>query len=159
MSISSERLVSALGKVVSDPEVVQLLRDLGLEEGAPDIEDDASSDVEIPTHGIALFFRTAHHLRDVPGLGDLPPSTSVVSDVKFSQRGFGGGPGYDGALPRGLTFADLRGPVRERLGPPDWSSPVVDNDRWNFGDQYLTIRFAMDGTGIREVTCGLNWKL
>jgi len=159
MSIASERLVSALGKVVSDPEVVLLLKELGLGERAPAIEDGVSSDVEIPKHGVALFFRTAHHLRNVEGLGALPPSTAIVSDVKFSRKGFGGGPGYDGALPRGLSFADVRDAVRDRLGPPARVNPIVANDRWDFGDQYMTVGFARDGSCIKEVTCGLSWTL
>jgi hypothetical protein len=151
--------VGALGKLASAPEVKQLLRDLDLSEQAPAVEDGVSSDVEVPKHGIALFFRTAHHLRNVEGLGTLPPSTPIVSDVKFSRKGFGGGPGFSGALPRGLTFADVRSAVREHLGAPAWSSPVVANDRWDFGDQYLTVAFARDGSGIKEVTCGLTWTL
>jgi hypothetical protein len=63
-----------------------------------------SSDVEVPKHGIALFFRTAHHLRNVDALQALPPATPMVSDVKFSRKGYGGGPGYDGVLPRGLSL-------------------------------------------------------
>src|SRR5688572_11692814 len=117
MSISSERLIGALGKLVSAPEVVELLKDLDLSAHVPAIQDGVSSDVEVAKHGVALFFRTAHHLRNVDGLGALPPSTSIVSDVKFSRKGYGGGPGYDGALPRGLTFSDVRSAVRERLGP------------------------------------------
>jgi hypothetical protein len=159
MSISSERLVSALGKTVSDPEVVQLLKDLELGGKAPAIEDGVSSDVEVQKHGVALFFRTAYHLRKVKGLGDLPDSTPIVSDVKFSRKGFDGGPGYAGALPHGLTFSDVRDAVRERLGPPTRVNPIVANDRWDTEDRYLTVGFARDGSGIKEVTCGLKWTL
>jgi hypothetical protein len=159
MSISSERLVSALGKLTSAPEVVLLLRELELGEHVSAIEDGVSSDVEVPKHGVALFFRTAHHLRNVDGLGALPSSIPIVSDVKFSRKGFGGGPGYDGALPRGLTFADARSAVRERLGPPARVNPNVANDRWDYGDQYMTVGFARDGSCIKGVTCGLRWTL
>jgi hypothetical protein len=158
MSISSESLVNAIGKLTSAPEVVLLLEELGLG-NAPAIQDGVSSDVEVPKHGVALFFRTAHHLRNVDGLGDLPPSTAIVSDVKFSKKGFGGGPGYDGALPRGLAFTDTREAARERLGPPARINPNVSNDRWDYGDQYMTVGFARDGSRIKEVTCGLKWTL
>jgi hypothetical protein len=151
--------VSALGKLTSAPEVVLLLQELELGKHAPAIEDGVSSDVEVPKHGVALFFRTAHHLRNVDGLGALSPSAVVVSDVKFSRKGFGGGPGYDGALPRGLAFTDTRSAVRERLGPPARVNPNVANDRWDYGDQYMTVGFKRDGSCILEVTCGLRWTL
>jgi hypothetical protein len=157
--VSSERLLSVLGKLTSSPEVVDLLGELDLGKRAPAIRDGVSSDVEVPKHGIALFFRTAHHLRNVESLEALPPATPVVSDVKFSRKGFGGGPGYDGALPRGLTFTESRSAVRERLGPPAWSSPVISSDRWDFGDQYMTVVFSLDETSIKQVACGLSWTL
>lgn len=156
--VSSESLLSALGKLVSAPEVVALLRELGLE-NAPGIEDGVSSDVEVVKHGVALFFRTAHHLKTVEGLQALAPDTSVVSDVKFSQKGYGGGPGFAGALPHGLDFSDTRSAVRERLGPPARVNPIVANDRWDFGDRYMTVGFARDGSCIRDLTCGLKWTL
>jgi hypothetical protein len=156
VSTTSQRLVAALGKTASDPEVKALLTDLGLDE-APPIEDDVSSDVEVTQHGVALFFRTAHHLRKIASLSSLAPATPVFSDVKFSCYGYGGGPGFADPLPHGLSFSDTRSAVRERLGPPSWSSPVVENDRWNEGDRYLTIAF--DENSILEVACGLDWML
>lgn len=159
MSVTSQRLVAALGKVASDPEVKALLTDLGLDAEAPPIEDDASSDVEVTEHGVALFFRIAHHLRKIPSLSSLAPATPVFSDVKFSCYGYDGGPGFAGALPHGLSFSDTRSAVRERLGPPSWSSPVVANDRWNEGDRYLTIAFDPVEDSIMEVACGLDWML
>jgi hypothetical protein len=157
--VSSELLLSLLGKPASSPEVVSLLRDLGLGGRAPTIVDDVSSDIEVPKHGVALFFRTAHHLRNVDPLAALPPATPVLSDFKFSRKGFGGGPGYDGALPRGLAFTDSRSAARERLGPPAWSSPVIYSDRWDFGEQYMTAVFALDQASIKQVACGLSWTL
>lgn len=158
MSVSSERLVNALGKLVSTPEVVELLKDLDLG-SAPAIKDGVSSDLEATKHGVALFFRTAHHLREVDGLGALPPSTSILSDIKFSQFGYSGGAGYSGALPRGLAFSDVREAVRERLGPPTKINRIVATDLWDFGDQYMSVGFARDGSTILELACGLNWKL
>ena len=158
MSTTSQRLVAALGKTASDPEVTAVLKDLGLDE-APPIEDDVSSDVEVTQHGVALFFRTAHHLRKIASLSSLAPATPVFSDVKFSRYGYGGGPGFAGPLPHGLSFSDTRGAVREKLGPPSWSSPVVANDRWNEGERYLTIAFDPDEDNIMEVACGLDWML
>jgi len=159
MSISSEQLVNAIGKLTSAPEVVLLLQELDLGTQAPAIQDGVSSDIEVPKHGVALFFRTAHHLKNVDGLSALPPSSPIVSDVKFSRKGFGGGPGYEGALPRGLAFTDTRTAARERLGAPTRINPNVANDRWDYGDQYMTVGFKRDGSCILEVTCGLKWTL
>jgi hypothetical protein len=157
MTASAERLLAAIGKSAADPEVSAILRDLDLSGHAPKIMDGVSSDIEAPKHGVALFFRTAHHLRSVDPLKGLPPDSPVVSDVAFSWKGFGGGPGFSGKLPYDLDFTETREAVRVRLGPPAWSSPIVANDKWTFGDRYLTVVFFSKRPGIGQVTCGLNW--
>jgi hypothetical protein len=150
--------VNAIGKFATDPEVRALLRDLDLPEMAAAITDGVSSDYEAPKHGVAVFFRTAHHLRNIAAYQGCPPNTPIVSDVIFSKKGFDGGPGYSGALPNGLTFSEPRESVHARLGPPSWTSRVTPNDRWKFGDRYMTVAFY-DGEqiGSFQVTCGLDW--
>jgi hypothetical protein len=158
VSISAERLLGVLGKLADDAEVRTLLRDLGLPETPAKIADGVSSDYEAPKHGVAVFFRTAYHLRNIEAYRACPPETPVVSDVIFSRKGFGGGPGFSGALPHGLTFSESRDAARARLGPPSWSSPMGANDRWNFDQRYVTVAFFRDPTkGIMQVTCGLDW--
>jgi hypothetical protein len=158
MSVTSERLLNALGKLADDAEVRALLRDLDLPETAAKIADGVSSDYEAPKHGVAIFFRTAHHLRNIEAYRACPPETPIVSDVIFSRKGFGGGPGFSGQLPHGLTYSETREAARARLGSPSWSSPIVANDRWKFGDRYLTVAFSSDPTkGVMQVTCGLDW--
>ena len=159
MTVTAERLLATLGKVAGEPEVRAILRDLDLPEEAPRIVDGVSNAVEATKHGVALFFRTAHHLRNVEALKGLPPETSIVSDITFSRRGFGGGPGFSGNLPYDLDFSETRDAVRERLGPPSWSSPIVANDKWDFADRYLTVAFFSKRPGIGQVTCGLPWVL
>jgi len=160
MSVTSARLLNALGKLAADPEVKALLGDLDLPEQAAPIEDGVSSDYEATKHGVAVFFRTAHHLRNIEAYKGCPPSTPLVSDVLFSRKGYGGGPGFSGALPYELNFAETRDAVRARLGPPTRSALLGANDRWNFGDRYLTVSFFRDPTrGIMLVTCGLDWVL
>ena len=159
MNVTAERLLAALGKAASESEVRALLRDLDVPDEAPAILDGVSNAVEATKHGVAVFFRTAHHLRNVDALKGLAPDTSVVSDVTFSRKGFGGGPGFSGQLPYELDFSGTRSAVRERLGPPAWSSPVVANDKWIFAERYLTVAFFSKRPGIGQVTCGLNWVL
>ena len=158
MSITSERLLDALGKLADSPEVRALLRDLDLPEQAAEISDGVASDYEAPKHGVAIFFRSAHHLRNIEAYQASPPETPIVSDGIFSRKGFGGGPGFSGALPYELTFPESRETARARLGPPFWSSPMGANDKWKFGHRYLTVAFFRDPTrGIMQVACGLDW--
>lgn len=157
--MNAERLLNALGKLVDDPSVESLLEDLGLSAEAPGIRDGVSSDVEAIQHGVALFFRSAHHLRNVDGLNAPPGSAAVVSDIKFASLGFGGGPAYAKQLPYELTFTDTRAAVRGRLGEPHTTGMIGAIDRWHFGDRYLTIAFKRDGSRIGQVTCGLIWVL
>src|SRR5688500_13240183 len=108
MNITSQRLLDALGKSAVDTEVRGLLRDLDLPEKPAEIADGVSSDYEAPNHGVAIFFRTAHHLRNIEAHRTIPPGTPIVSDIIFSRKGFGGGPGFKGELPHGLTFSGSR---------------------------------------------------
>ena len=158
MSITSERLLDALGKLADSPEVRALLRDLDLPEQAAEMADGVASDYEAPKHGVAIFFRSAHHLRNIEAYQTSPPGTPIVSDVIFSRKGFGGGPGFSGALPHGLTFQESRESARARLGPPSRTALAGANDRWNSGHRYLTVAFFRDpAKGIMQVTCGLDW--
>jgi hypothetical protein len=160
MAVTSERLVNALGKLTSDAEVKALLRELDLPEQSAPIRDGVSSDYEATKHGVAVFFRTAKHLRNIPAYQSCPPDVPVFSEVAFSRKGFGGGPGFSGALPHELTWADNREGVRARLGAPFDSATVGAIDRWMFGERYLSIMFYRDPSrGIMRVTCGLDWVL
>jgi hypothetical protein len=63
-------------------------------------------------------------------------------------------------LPYGLTFSDSRAAVRERLGDPTWTSPLgIPNDRWTFGESFLTLDFSKDESRIKKLTCGVSWML
>jgi len=160
MAATSERLLHALGKVAADADVKALLRELDLPEQSAPILDGVSSDYEAVKHGVAVFFRTAKHLRNIPAYQAYPPETPIMSEIAFSRKGFGGGPGFSGALPHGLTWADNREGVRARLGPPFNSAAVGAIDRWMFGERYLSIAFYRDPSrGIMRVTCGLEWVL
>src|SRR5688572_28666596 len=131
MGITAERLVSVIGKRADDPEVRALLRDLDLPETPAKITDGVSSDYEAPKHGVAVFFRTAHHLRNIEAYRACPPETAIVSDVIFSRKGLDGAPGFSGEPPHGLTFTESREAARARLGPATRSSLAGANDRWN----------------------------
>jgi hypothetical protein len=160
VSVTAERLLNALGKLADDAEVRALLRDLDLPEKPAKIADGVASDYEAPNHGVAIFFRTAHHLRNIEAYRACPPETPIVSDVIFSRKGFGGGPGFSGELPHGLTFSESREAARARLGPPSSSGLAGANDRWDFGQRYLTVAFFRDPTkGVMQVTCGLDWVI
>ena len=161
MAVTSEKLLNALGMLTAEPEVKALLRDLDLPEQSAAISDGVSSDYEAVNHGVAVFFRTARHLQNIPAYRACPPETSVLSEVAFSRKGLGGGPGFSGTLPHGLTWTENRESVRGRLGPPFDSAAVGAIDRWMFGDRYLSIAFYSrdPSRGIMRVTCGLEWAL
>jgi len=36
---------------------------------------------------------------------------------------------------------------------------VISSDRWDFGEQYLTVVFALDESSTKQVACGLSWAL
>lgn len=156
--ITAEVLLSHLGKSTEDAELQELLKSLGVSPKGPRLNG-GFGDQRIPSEGIHLFFKAASYHRNVPSVQTLPANAKVFSDVLFSHKGFDGGPPFGGDLPFGLKFAESRVQARERLGPPSWVSPLVENDRWEEGGRFLTIDFAADESYIKKVTVGLVWKL
>ncbi len=158
MSVTSQRLVDAIGKLVGGDEVRALLRDLDLPEQSATTGDDVAGDYEATMHGVAVIFGAVEHLRrKMPVYQACAPEALIISDVIFSRKGFGGGPGFSAELPHGITWTENRDAARARLGPPAFSAPIGANDRWQFGDRYLTISFYRDPTrGVMQVVCGLG---
>jgi hypothetical protein len=77
--ITAEDLLDCLGKPAQDPFVHGALVALGLPSEPPEIEDDVSTDLLATEHGVAVFFMTAHHLRNHSQVAGQPTDTAVLS--------------------------------------------------------------------------------
>ena len=109
--------------------------------------DDRETSIESEQHGIVLSFARS-------AASDLKTSEGAVFIAAHAMAGgVQGHSAFKGTLPKGLTFADDRKTVAQKLGKPDWSSPVLPIDRWNMNNIQLVIEFAADdaASGIDSV--------
>jgi hypothetical protein len=159
MTITADRLLDSLKKKTTDPELRALLAELGVSQEGARLED-GFGDIPAIQHGIRLFFKFAQYHGDTQELKDAPPTVSVLSDVTFTALGYKGGPPFSGELPYALKFSDTREMVHGRFGAPASVSIIgIPNERWNFGERYLTIDFRPDYASIKKVTVGIQWNL
>jgi hypothetical protein len=153
-SIEAELLLPLLGKSLEDPALSAGMAALGLAPSSalrlPKSGDDFSADVTAQGFGVGLNFQLGAPVSGV--------SRVVLSDIFFRGIVFSGGPPFSGKLPRGIEFSDSRAGVRKILGEPTWTA-MLPNDRWEYGDHYMTLEFAEDEQTIYMVTCGRIWTL
>ncbi len=155
--INADEVLSHLGKSTEDPSLQEFLKKLGLPPNGPRLKG-GFGDQAVPAEGFVLLYKTASHHPDIQKNNALPANAKVFSDVQFRAAGVEGGPPYSGELPYGLKFTDSRAATRARLGAPNWSSPIVNNDRWEYGDRFVTVDFSPDESFIKRVNVGLFWK-
>lgn len=157
MNISSESLLSLLGRPLDSPAVQQALTVLGMLP-APGVQPKRGLiNVSSRERGLDISFKFAEKLRDEALLG-VPRTCLITSVVFFHGPGFEGYNGYAQALPYGLRFGQSRVNVRTLLGAPSRSSIQYKNDRWDWERLFLTIDFTDDERDFQLVTVGLPWK-
>ncbi len=151
MKPSAQHYLDHFGLLSTDVAVTQVLKTLGFA-GAVKRPKRGEVETNVPflEKGIELIFTK---VEEVPGLsassfseGALALTTVFFySASKVESRAFSD-------LPAGLEFKSTRGEVRALLGQPEWSSPVVNNDRWAFPQYTVTIDFAENESSIVVVT-------
>ena len=156
--ITADELLSYLGASPVDPPLRTFLAKLGLSPKGPRLTDGFGHQ-PVPGLGVVLLFKAARHHPDIRASQALTAESKVLSAVQFTAAGLAGGPPFCGELPHGLKFSDSRDGTRARLGPPIWTSPHVNSDRWEYGPRFATVDFSEDASCIRRVTVGLFWKL
>ena len=156
--ITADELLSFLGTSTVDPELRAFLAQLGLSPKGPRLTG-GFGDQPVPGLGVVLLYKAARHHPDIRASRALTAESKVLSDVSFTAAGLAGGPPFRGALPYGLRFSDSRDATRARLGSPIWTSPHVNNDRWEYGTRFAAVDFSEDASSIKRVTVGLFWKV
>ena len=155
--VTADELLSYLGTSTVDPALRAFLATLGLAPKGPRLTG-GFGDQPVSALGVVLLFKAARHHPDIRASQALTAESKLLSDVQFSAAGLAGGPPFCGELPYGLRFSDSRATTRARLGPPSWTSPLVNNDRWEYGPRFATVDFSADASHIKRVTVGLLWN-
>ena len=146
-----EQGVALLGRSERDHEVIEFLARLGARAPvARPKRGEKQTNIELPEFDIELVFTLAEML---PGgerfaEGELIFNALFISDDHIATGA---------ELPWGITRNLTRSGASERFGPPEWTSPVLDNDRWQFGSAKVLLSFSSDGQIVESmgVSCVL----
>lgn len=140
-------LISLVGKSERDEKVVAVLSSLGF---PTSLKRPKRGENEInlvaEDHGIEVAFKTSESLSESP--------EHILEGELILYAIFARAPtdhGNTPVLPFGLTFNLDRRTVRERLGAPSWSSPMLNNDRWISNGTKMLVCFDGDEKSINEI--------
>lgn len=149
MTFNDQNLIELLGRPLSDPRVQRLLSQTGIPEKKIRLKrGDSDVAVEDESLGLVLNFEEASDSLN------LPEGTLVLCAVHAMAHGVQGHTAFAGVLPLELNFQHTRAQVREILGAPHWSSPVLPRDRWHHPAFRLSVGFRSDkaDAGVADVT-------
>jgi hypothetical protein len=151
--IDSNQLVQALGLHHTHDAVKGMLQALGLADKKIKLKrGDFDVGFQSEANGVDVVFSDPE-LHTVSE--DFPDGGLIFSCVFFFSEGCQGHRAFVGPLPSGLEFGLSRATVRERLGPPDWTSPLLPIDRWNIGNLRLSVNFHEGDAAISYLSVGL----
>lgn len=141
-------IVPLLGKSERDTELRALLQQAGVHLPLPRIpRSENQVNVELTGTPFEFAFQDASQaFPDEPRyrVGDLYLDTIFIHIPRSSpQRSI--------TIPRGLSVPISRVEARAIYGPPHWSSPLMKNDRWTFGDINVLLVFSPDERSVRQV--------
>jgi len=139
-------IVPLLGKSERDEAVQSLLKRFGVDQPLPRPKRDESQvNVELEGTALELAFFDAESM--FPGdsrylEGELILQTLFIHTAA-AQGKF--------RLPKGLEVPADRKKAREVYGAPEWSSPVMKNDRWKVDNTKVLLCFTPDEKGVKQV--------
>ncbi|WP_175719015.1 hypothetical protein [Burkholderia anthina] len=147
-----EKAIQLLGKSERDVAVRALLDEVNVSQPLqrpPRGEDQIN--VVIDGEPVELCFVEADSL---PSRDDDLMEGELVLDTVFLHRPPGNADDI-GSLPFGLSINTSRVEMRKKLGQPSWSSPVLNNDRWNIDDVCVLACFSDDEKFIEQLAFSL----
>jgi len=140
-------LASLIGKSERDDNVVEVLSSLGLPTSLKRPkrgEDEINLVAE--NYGIEVAFKTSESFSQRP---DSMLEGELILYAVFVRASTD--PGNSVSLPFGLTFNQDRRTVHALLGAPNWSSPMLNNDRWLVNETKMLLCFDDDWNSIKEI--------
>jgi hypothetical protein len=135
--------IGLIGKLLDDPALRAVQKSYALSAKGPRLSGGYGTE-NVPEAGVVIFFRA------------VAPGGKQVTDIQFRARGFEGFGPYDGGLPNGLAWTDSCQAVTAKIGPAVFTAPMANNQRWEFGDRYMTVDFNEDWSAIKRVQFGLS---
>jgi len=125
------------------PDVVKLLKDLGVTKKPKLPKGDMYAFVKFPEDGFVLAFRESE---------DAKTSQLVLAAVQFYSDDEPGFSTFKGELPNGIQFSDDRSNVKKKLGKPTRSKDFLRKDFWDRSGYVVTVRYRKGAEGIQSVS-------
>ncbi|ARU21620.1 transposase [Ralstonia solanacearum] len=147
-----EKAIQLLGKSERDDAVQALLGEVKVQQPLKrPLRDEDQVNIELNDAPVELCFVEADSL---PVRNDDLMEGELVLNTVFLHRQPDKG-ALASALPFGLSMNLSRAEMRERLGRPSWSSPVLNNDRWVIGDVRVLVCFSEDEKSVDQLAFSL----
>jgi len=142
--------IALLGKSENDNEVTAFLHDASIPQPLKrPARDEFQVNIQLEDQPIELCFVTAESLGakgNTLAEGELILNTVfIIPDIESSDDD------PVGILPFGLNIRESRSATRKNLGDPEWSSPVMKNDRWIIDGIRVLICFSNDESSVRQI--------
>lgn len=143
--MDAKEFVACLGKKDTSPEVVRLLKQLGIQKKLRVPRGDIEARVDLAQHGLSLIFE---------------PRESKSSELTFvaaqffsdAEKGFAT---FSGTLPKGLRFSDTQATVRKKLGKPADTTKAPRADIWRTASLQTSVEYSGKAGAISMVACEL----
>lgn len=110
------------------------------------------TNIVTPEYGVELVFSYA---QDIFTNGrEFKDGELILSQVFFRPLGIGGV--VVNTPPYLASWNVSRGEVRAKFGPPYWSSPLFNNDKWDIDGLKMLIEFDDSEACVSQLTMGLE---
>jgi hypothetical protein len=132
-----------IGKLLDDSAMRAVQKEFDLSPKGPRLSGGTGTE-NVSKAGVVIFFRA------------VEPGGKQVTDLQFRAKGFEGHEPYAGELRKGLVWTDSCASVTAKIGRALFTSPMVENQRWEFGDRCMTVDFTADWGAIKKVQFGMS---
>ena len=152
--MSFTEIISLIGKSERSDDVKKMLFSFGIESPLKrPARGKSQVNFEIKNHPIELCFICASDDQIERGAmeGEL-----MLKTVFFYKKSFVSGKKTEGEFPFGFSVKMTRLQAREKFGAPEWTSPVLNNDRWIIDKFRVVARFTDDEKSIYRISITLN---
>ena len=151
--VNVAKLILLVGKSEQDDQVKCMLSELGI---ATPLKRPKKGDDEINfvlgDESIELSFKVSEA---IPSISENYSEGELILYAVFARPASGKNESQM-VLPHGLNMAVDRASVRAKLGKPEWSSPMMNNDRWVIDGLKTLVCFEENEASIREIVFSIK---
>lgn len=130
-----------LAKPYSDENLSAWMKEAGIQEQPKLDRGETSAFISNKPNGIELTFEDAD---SVNVQKEYPEGTLLLTNIRFYGVQTDDFSEFDGALPFGVEFGQLKSQILSRLPPPDWTSSNGKQVQWESNNYWFRCIFNDD---------------